>query len=222
LIRGYAVTYNQTAFLGPGDGRLERILPGAFSAQLAAGKPIRLQAYTHDPAEPAIASTADGTLTFHEDEFGLGFEAQYEPRSHGHWGWSVVRAMVGRAGLGCSINFARRVKGRRTIDGASVEVVAAAEIDHVALVTNAAYRGTRVWRADCGLTDAPWTVQELAAKWERGRARASALASAAPTFSPEQRWAATQALPPRLRNSPEAVLALMQNAFLPRARAART
>ena len=71
-LRGYAVTYNQTAFLGHGDGRLERILPGAFSAQLAAGKPIQLQTHTHDPAEPAIASTADGTLTFHEDEVGLG------------------------------------------------------------------------------------------------------------------------------------------------------
>ena len=105
--------------------------------------------------------------------------------------------------MGCSIHFTRRIKGRRTIDGASVEIVVAAEIDHVALVTDAAYRGTRVWRADCDLTDAPWTVQVLAAKWERGRARALAEAArpparrfgSAPTFSPADmlRFAAVRA-----------------------------
>src|SRR4051812_26951008 len=100
LIRGYAVTYDQTVFLGHGDGRLERILPGAFSAQLAAGKPIKLQAYTHDPHEPAIASTVDGTLTLFEDSYGLGFEAKYNPRVHG---WGMVQAMVRREGMRCSV-----------------------------------------------------------------------------------------------------------------------
>jgi HK97 family phage prohead protease len=190
LIRGYALPFNQPAYLS--NTLLERVMPGAFRAQLADGRrPIRLQAYSHDPAEPAMASTADGTLSLFEDEDGLGFEAEYEPSAH-RWGWGIVRGMVSNAGMGCSVNFSRRVKGRRADGGAWVDTVAVAEIDHICICADPAYRGTRAWRADVLLDNAPERVRQLAARWERGRARALAARplpiarrfGSPPTFSP--------------------------------------
>ncbi|MCC2651903.1 MAG: family phage prohead protease [Microvirga sp.] len=172
VIRGYALQYNQTAYLS--NTLLERVMPGAFRAQLADGRrAIRLQAYTHDPAEPALASTEDGTLTLFEDGYGLGWEALYEPYSHSQR-WGIVRGMVSDAGLGCSVNFCRRVKCRRADGGAWLDSVALAEIDHICLCPDPAYPGTRAWRADVPLDNAPERVRQLAARWERGRARALA------------------------------------------------
>src|SRR5690606_41104900 len=75
-LSGYAAVFDQEIDIG-GMFR-EVIRPGAFARAIAEGQDVVLL-FNHDPST-VIARTSSGTLRLREDETGLWFEVDLDPR----------------------------------------------------------------------------------------------------------------------------------------------
>lgn len=75
-LSGYAAVFDQETDIG-GTFR-EVIRPGAFARAIAEGQDVVLL-FNHDPST-VMARTTSGTLRLREDETGLWFEADLDPR----------------------------------------------------------------------------------------------------------------------------------------------
>jgi hypothetical protein len=167
VLNGYACPFGTPAVIGD---RLEQFEAGAFSALLSKSPTIDLRWESHEPEAPQLASTADGSLTFFEDETGLGFEARLDMSDF--WNWSRVRSITQKKNPmslvsvgGLFISSSRR----ETLNIGQVTVVTAASIDHITICKDAAYRSTAVWPTHLPIEDAPWKIQNLASQWTEGR-----------------------------------------------------
>jgi phage head maturation protease len=166
-LRGYAAPYGQPACIGRGE--LEQFAPGAFSQMLERPRKIELRWDTHDDSAPKLASTGAGSLSFFEDEYGLGFAAKLntkDPRN-----WSRLRTMVQKTKPFCLVSvggLAIKHSRRELLQLGTTEVITAATIDHITICDDAAYRGTAVWPTHLPLDDAPLKIQQLDARWAAG------------------------------------------------------
>jgi hypothetical protein len=168
ILNGYAMPFGTPAVIGD---RLEQFEAGAFSALLSKSPTIDLRWESHEPEAPQLASTADGTLSFFEDKFGLAFEARLDMSDF--YNWSRVRAITQKKNPmslvsvgGLFINSSRRER----LNIGEVMTVTAATIDHVCLCRDAAYRSTGIWPTHLPIEEAPWKIQNLALQWQEGRA----------------------------------------------------
>jgi HK97 family phage prohead protease len=167
-LRGYAVPYGQTAHIGGGE--LEQFAPGAFAQMLERRKTIDLRWDTHADDAPRLASLTSNSLSFFEDDYGLGFLAKLSMRDH--WNWSRLRMMVQKHKPMSLVSVGGLVKNsrREVLQLGTTEVVTSATIDHITICNNGAYRGTSVWPTHIPLDEAPWKIQQLDARWISGRA----------------------------------------------------
>ena len=95
-IEGYAAVFNAPAAL---PGFSERVLPGAFTASLAAGADL-LALLDHDPTR-LLARTANNTLRLSEDSRGLAFDLDLPNTTLGNDTLEQVRAgLLGGVSMG--------------------------------------------------------------------------------------------------------------------------
>jgi len=154
-----------------GGGKLEQFAPGAFAEMLARPTKIDLRWGSHDDHAPRLANTIGGGLEFFADDYGLGFSATLSLK--GATNYYRLSAMVQRKNPTsfCSIGglMIKASRQEKVLIG-TAEVVTSATIDHVTICNGAAYHRTAVWPAHLPLDDAPWRIQELAARWAEGHA----------------------------------------------------
>src|SRR5215211_1653359 len=169
VLRGYALTYRQTAHIG--GGALEQFAPSAFAEMLARPRAIDLRWETHSDDAPRLASSTAGSLSFFEDEYGLGFLAKLSMKDH--WNWSYIRSITQKTKPTSLVSVGGLViksSRREMLQLGTTEVITSATIDHITICNDAAYRWTAVWPAHLPLDDAPWKIQQLATRWTAGQA----------------------------------------------------
>ena len=168
-LRGYAAVYGQTAHIG--GGKLEQFAPGAFAQILDRPRAIDLRWDTHADDAPRLASSTSGTLSFFEDDHGLGFLAKLSMKDIHNW--SRLRSITQRTkpmSLVSVGGLVVKASRQESLQLGATEVVTSATIDHITICNDAAYRGTAVWPTHLPLDDAPLKIQELDARWTDGRA----------------------------------------------------
>lgn len=75
-LSGHAAVFDSVTNIG---GWFDEVIrPGAFSRAIESGQDVALL-FNHDP-NTVMARTTNGTLTLREDEVGLWFEAELDPR----------------------------------------------------------------------------------------------------------------------------------------------
>jgi len=169
ILRGYALTYGQTAHIG--GGALEQFAPGAFTQMLERPRKIELRWDTHTDSAPKLASTSRGSLSFFEDEYGLGFLAKLNMGDHANW--SRLQSILQKTKPHSLVSVGGLViknSRRELLQLGMTEVITSATIDHITICNDGAYRGTAVWPTHLPLDDAPWKIQQLDARWTVGRA----------------------------------------------------
>jgi Caudovirus prohead serine protease len=168
-LRGYAAVYGQTAHIG--GGKLEQFALGAFAQMLDRPSAIDLRWDTHDDGAPRLASTTSGSLSFFEDDCGLGFLAKLSMKDIHNW--SRLRSItqntkpMSLVSVGGLVIKASR---REVLQLGTTEIITSATIDHATICDDAAYRSTAIWPTHLPLEDAPCKIQELDAHWTAGRA----------------------------------------------------
>ncbi len=161
VIRGYANIFGVTVFA---QGAYERMSRNAFATMLQRPTSIKLQAYDHDPARPALASTTNGTLRLHADDHGLAFEAHI-PAEYG----AVIRDVIAGRYNRCSVGLITLGATHGRIGAYPLNVINSAAIDHVALVDDAVYP-TAAWVPEALNDRMPSVILNAAEQWEAGRA----------------------------------------------------
>lgn len=161
ILRGYALPFDQLAAVSGEDGaEFERVFEGAFDDMLVRNKPVVLQFLSHDRV-PAIAKTADRTLTLFSDQHGLGFEALTGDRLDIEGQIAIRQGNVS----GASINFTKTLA---EVGRCGTRYISQAEIDHITITSQPAYRQTAVWPFGANLERAPTRIWDAAARWEKG------------------------------------------------------
>ena len=161
ILRGYALPFDQLAAASGDDGaEFEQVLEGAFDDMLVRKKPVVLQFASHGRV-PAIAKTADGTLTLFSDQHGLGLEAFTGERLDIEGQLAIRQGNVS----GASINFTKTVA---EVGRGETRYISQAEIDHITITSQPAYRQTAVWPVGANLERAPNRIWDAAANWEKG------------------------------------------------------
>jgi phage head maturation protease len=117
---------------------------------------------THE-AVAAFARTKDHSLTLFQDRYGLGFEARMSTGTPGVFG--IARAIARGDTTRASVNFTDMDCTTRHEADARHRRVTRARIDHIAIVSQAAYEGTAVWLADSDIRDLPPRIAALQARW---------------------------------------------------------
>lgn len=175
-VRGVAVPFNVARFDG---SRVEAFDPSAFDEMLARNITVPLLWDSHDEGAGTMRLAHEARLF--ASPVGLMFSAIVDTRqaAGGSFRWALLAAMTRRREPAdeCSIGDLTIVSERReTIDGNRCSLVTKASIGHVAICR----RGTTVYGATTGawpchlpLDTAPLRIQELAAKWETGKAAAT-------------------------------------------------
>jgi phage head maturation protease len=155
-LRGYCIPYLQAEL---NCGRLECFEPGCFDAMLDSSHRAFLNFDDHDA--PSICSP----VTFHSDEYGLGFAASVSAQT-----WKVIRPyVVGGHGFASIRTIDASTENVRLRDGSACVSVIRARVSHVCITDRPMYMGTGVWPADGGELNP--RLARLARNWNAGRAQ---------------------------------------------------
>jgi len=168
-LRGYAVPYGQTAHIG--GGKLEQFAPGTFAQMLERPRALDLRWDAHTDDAPRLASTTSGSLSFFEDDYGLGFPAKLSTKDSRNW--SRLRSITQKTKPTSLVSIgglAIKASRREVLQLGTTEIITSATITHATLCNDGAYRGTAVWPTHLPLDDAPLKIQQLDARWTAGRA----------------------------------------------------
>jgi hypothetical protein len=170
-IRGYAIPFERTRFIAT-EGVVEVIDPHAFDDMLSRPLVVPVLWDSHGADAPIFANAA----TMFADDYGLGFAAMVDLRSQeGRLSpnWSRLRSMTSRNDPcdQCSVNLRIEKIERGRYGDDKLQRVVRASIDHIAITRNAAYGTmTGAWPTHVSISDAPWRIQGMAARWNGGRA----------------------------------------------------
>lgn len=145
-LEGYVATFGET---GDGDGRAERIEPGAFRSALSDGRDI-VALMDHDPTR-LLGRTKSGSLSLREDTHGLVFSVVLPDTAPGR----DAHALAMRGDLG-GMSFGFRMHGSRQRDEGGTRVLEAIDLREISAVSAfPAYPGTVVAARD---GDVRWAV----------------------------------------------------------------
>jgi uncharacterized protein len=171
VLQGYAATFNSLSKdLG---GFREMIAPGAFTRALAEKQDVRCL-FNHS-ADKVLGRTAAGTLVLAQDEKGLSFRCQLDPKQTAH---RDLHASVARGDINeCSFAFSPNGdsgdawENRKDADGSwyIARTLKDVNLFDVSAVTHPAYNGTTVAaRAEV----VPMEIRSIISKLVEKRARA--------------------------------------------------
>ena len=105
---------------------------------------------------PRLASSTSGTLSFFEDDHGLGFLAKLSMRYVRNWSRpGPLRNKTKPMSLVSVGGLVVKASRQELLQLGATEVVTSATIDHITICNDAAYRGTAVWPTHLFLDDAP-------------------------------------------------------------------
>lgn len=186
-VRGLACPFDQCAYLA--GGVTELVARDAFILE-----PARTEIHVGRHGGPSLKLSGLGGLRLWQNSSGLCFEVELRDDS-----CAVVAAFV-RGGRGCSVQFdPQRCEYSETKVGARRErVIHSAAIDHIALVSGPAYRGTAAWMSiDEARGCLSWPLHQLARRVAEGR-DAAASASAPTSVS----WSSSAAAVPETAPAP--------------------
>jgi HK97 family phage prohead protease len=138
IVYGYAAVFNSRTEIR--KGQFEEISPGSFTRTLAEGADVRLN-FNHDPNQ-VLARTKNGSLTLWEDDHGLAYRAELNPKDS--QAESIYQKIKRKDVSGSSFMFNIEKESVRDVEGGRLFIIEDAELFDVGPVTYPAYTSATV------------------------------------------------------------------------------
>jgi HK97 family phage prohead protease len=137
---GYALRWQQPAFIGRGSTRFEeRFARGAFARSIAAG---RITLCSNHDRGSIIAGQSDGSLSLVEDVVGLRVDAW---ANHTDAGDQAIHDARCRARAGLSVGFERPRSQWRDTEAGRLRLITECDLVEISVVRDPAYRSSELF-----------------------------------------------------------------------------